>query len=85
MIKRSLVTSFVISALCLLVIGGPLSSALFESPVSVSAATATAAPNTTLFPTHSLTLWVSLGLLGAMTISGAALTLSLQSLRSQDD
>lgn len=82
MITRSLVISLIISALCLLVIGGPLSNALFESPANASATTAMVPPDTDLLQAPSLVPWMSWGLLSAMTISGAVLTLSLRSLQS---
>jgi hypothetical protein len=76
MITRSLLVSFVISVLCLFVIGGPIANALFESPVSLPAPTATIAPASPLLVMPILVSKVSWIVLGVVIAAGVVLTVS---------
>jgi hypothetical protein len=76
MITRSLLVSFIVSVLCLFVIGGPIANALFESPVSLPAPTATIAPASSPLAVPVLVTKVGWVVLGMVIAAGVVLTVS---------
>jgi hypothetical protein len=75
---RSIVIACIISIVCLLVIGGPMASAVFESPLHTPVATATLAPAAMPAGVPSLAKagWI---VLGAVIGAGIVLTVSWRS------
>lgn len=79
MMPRFIFSSLFISIICLLVIGGPIANALFQSPVDMPTATATIAATSAplvLSPVVSKVGWV---LFGALIATGIVVTLSRRS------
>lgn len=78
MMTRSIVTALFISLVCLLVIGGPIANALFESPLPTSEQTARAFAQTDSLTTLPVAQvgWI---ILGAAATVGFVLTVSRRS------